>query len=46
VVAARTGIAGCQNHIPWNLAFHVNIELLDRALFEIKVLRLNRSREG
>ena len=44
--AARTGIPEGHNHASRKLPFDVQVELLNHALFEIQVLRLNGSSES
>src|SRR5713226_6236762 len=44
-MAARTSIASGQDNVTRHLPFHVEVELLNAALFEVEVLRLNSTRE-
>ena len=43
--AARPRIPGCQHNVARQLMLDVEVELLHHTLFEIKILRLNRSSE-
>ena len=45
VRAARTCVSNRENHVFRQLMFHIQIELLHHALLEIKILRLDGSRE-